>query len=462
MYIYSPLKYVFLTLAFLNLCVNSSEKVNSTFQATNEWKKIEDGQSIPPGLHVRINLKTGYREAKLPDDTSETKSLVTTPEADKALDPEELKRILKNIKSAESSTASSNKFRSYEELKKDFVDLNVQVKTDIEILTNLVENFKKFGLTKSDVQYSEETEDEEILTTLVDLEYLVHQFDNAREFAKLNGFPDVIYKSLNSTNSEIRSEALRLHGSATQSNPRVQIAALDAGSINILLKILKFDEDINVRSRSLYALSCLLRRFPAAQHKLITDGGLTVFASVFDEQKQDLLKLQVKIITLIHDLLFERKDTKMNILEEKNKNQTDATLVDLKERLSQYENMDIEGKLVEQSWCSRISDWFVNQNVISELETVDGIMSPSADQHDLIEKVIDTLYVLSDICKPEFKSEKKLMELLLQLRNVYSKLSKTELNVKDDGSSHYYSSLHNILIILTEKFLGKTHIKEEL
>lgn len=454
-----------LAFAFLNLCVSLNERVNSTFQATNEWKKIEDGQSIPPGLHVRVNLKTGYKEAKLSDEASDTKSLLKTPESeyDKELDPDELKQLLKNIKSAEGSTTSGQKYRTYEELKKDMVDLNLQVKTDIEILTNLVENFKKFVVNKSDLRYSEETDDdEEMLSTLVDLEYLVHQFDNAREFAKLNGFPDVIYRSLNSTNSEIRSEALRLHGSATQSNPKVQIAALDAGSINILLKILKFDDDINVRSRSLYALSCLLRRFPAAQHKLITDGGLTVFASLFDEQKQDMLKIQVKIITLIHDLLFERKDTKINILEEENKNKTDVILNDLKERLKQYENMDIESKLLEQSWCSRISDWFVGQNLVSEMEAVNGVISPNVGQHDLIEKVTDTLYVLSDICKTQFQSDKTLMNLLLYLRNVYSKLSDIEMNSKDDDSSHYYSSLHNVLKILTEKFLPKPMIKEEL
>ena len=35
------------------------------FEATDEWQDIKRGQSIPPGLHVRVDLQTGKREAKL-------------------------------------------------------------------------------------------------------------------------------------------------------------------------------------------------------------------------------------------------------------------------------------------------------------------------------------------------------------------------------------------------------------
>ena len=35
------------------------------FKPTREWKVVEDGQSIPPGLHIRMNLQTGLKEARL-------------------------------------------------------------------------------------------------------------------------------------------------------------------------------------------------------------------------------------------------------------------------------------------------------------------------------------------------------------------------------------------------------------
>ena len=35
--------------------------------ATNEWQIIQDGQNVPSGLHYRMNLETGKKEAKILD-----------------------------------------------------------------------------------------------------------------------------------------------------------------------------------------------------------------------------------------------------------------------------------------------------------------------------------------------------------------------------------------------------------
>jgi len=32
--------------------------------AADEWQTVEEGQAIPPGLHVQVNLGSGRREAK--------------------------------------------------------------------------------------------------------------------------------------------------------------------------------------------------------------------------------------------------------------------------------------------------------------------------------------------------------------------------------------------------------------
>lgn len=37
------------------------------FQPTSEWQAIRPNQGIPAGLHVRMNLQTGEKEAKLMD-----------------------------------------------------------------------------------------------------------------------------------------------------------------------------------------------------------------------------------------------------------------------------------------------------------------------------------------------------------------------------------------------------------
>lgn len=445
--------------------VKSDQPENKSFVPSHEWQKIEDGQILPAGLHVRINLHTGAKEAKLPDKNDNSKSLITTKKKDfneGVIHYEQLKETMKNIK-ADDPVFKDNvkkKFRSYEEIKKDLNQLHMNIKSDIEIVTDLIETFRKFKIQdkNSNNSNSEWSSDEEILSVLTDLEYLVHQHNNALEFARLNGFSDVVYKCLNSSSSQIRSEALLLLGSATQSNPKVQIAALDSGGVNLLLNILMFDESIQVKSRGMYALSCLTRRFPVAQEKLIKYGGLTVFAKIFDEEKQDLFKLQVKIINLIHDLLFERKDTKMSILEESDKNHTNLKLKYLQDKYSQYERINLESFLVEQDWCKRISDWFLKQNLAKEidnniLDTVNS--SENLETHSLIEQVVDTLFVLSDICKDQFQVNIDFINLLNNLKNVYFKLSKLESEKTNDESSQFYSGLSNILKLLTEKVKKK-------
>jgi hypothetical protein len=62
------------------------------------------GQSIPQGLHVRLNLETGEREAKLLDDVERT-DLTSVPDnvVGQGISPEELQAALKNLPGEEST-----------------------------------------------------------------------------------------------------------------------------------------------------------------------------------------------------------------------------------------------------------------------------------------------------------------------------------------------------------------------
>ena len=55
------------------------EEEMDIFEPTHEWKSIKRGQVIPPGLHVRMNLETGEREAKLMSEEA-TETAEPTPE----------------------------------------------------------------------------------------------------------------------------------------------------------------------------------------------------------------------------------------------------------------------------------------------------------------------------------------------------------------------------------------------
>ena len=53
--------------------------------ATHEWQEIKEGQKVPSGLHYRMNLQTGKKEAKIleDDNKSESSAVITNPNAGK-------------------------------------------------------------------------------------------------------------------------------------------------------------------------------------------------------------------------------------------------------------------------------------------------------------------------------------------------------------------------------------------
>ena len=54
-------------MTFLLFKANDSgdDGFKSDFVATKDWQVIKEGQIVPSGLHYRMNLATGLKEAKL-------------------------------------------------------------------------------------------------------------------------------------------------------------------------------------------------------------------------------------------------------------------------------------------------------------------------------------------------------------------------------------------------------------
>nr|XP_018911084.1 PREDICTED: nucleotide exchange factor SIL1 [Bemisia tabaci] len=450
------------------------EEEAEPFVPTNEWQTIKPNQAIPKGLHVRVNLQTGLKEAKLlsekENEKKDTGSLLVIPNEDTSsapsddgkLDRASLKKALHKMKPDdvvsldEEAKEAASKYRSYDELKKEFAALNLTMKTDLEIMAGLFESYEKLL-----IMYSKVSEPslvvESMVTVLTDLEYLVHQIDNAKEFVKSNGFSKIILPSFNITSPTVRTEVMKLLGSATQSNAQVQIAALEAGAVNLLLRTFALEREHKVRSSALYALSCLVRRFPTAQLELTKQGGVAVLTSLFEEhaESETNLKLQLKIITLIHDLIAEKqfaaKDVE-GIADSTDFNSTDekllAELEEKKERLRQYNSVDLENKLIGHGWCNHLSQILMEQSSVTtdRTERRDDLSSAIADlpvrfEHDVIEKILECFAVLSSKCHKQFRDNEKLHLTLKHLSSWYSNLASKEIN----SDSDYYTNLSNLV-----------------
>ncbi|CAF1525871.1 unnamed protein product [Rotaria sp. Silwood1] len=400
---------IYFLILSLSTVVQQSENSENTeeFIPTNEWQIVKEGQRIPPGLHVRLNLETGLREAKLLDNNepqSSSNNIIPVPSetTQEEISRHNLEQAFANLDLSKDDVETDKtheeeirkRFRPYEELKKDFESMNIKIQTDQEIIINLIDQLNK----------TNNNDNRKII--LIDLEYYLHQYDNAILFSDLNGL-DLLINLLNSTNTdvEIRSLANLALGAAFQGNPKVQLKALQLGFIQYLLRLLNTESDDNIILRLLFTLSTLLRSFPLGQKNFLEHGGAELMIKILDHTNQNN-KIAVRALTLMYDLIIE-KDQAMD-------NKKEA-----------YKNIHILNQLVDYGWCSRIS---------TRLTLFD------IDNFDHIEKTIHAMIPFINICHQDFIH---LIPILDKLYKIY-----TKNNLNNDLT--YTDIINNIQILLTK------------
>ncbi|XP_041476573.1 nucleotide exchange factor SIL1-like [Lytechinus variegatus] len=402
------------------------QEILEVFKPSDEWQPIKEGQAIPAGLHVRINLATGEKEAKYLDDQetsltgdkSQEKVENNVEEMEKHHREELQERLAKMTDDDKCDDCNDNealieevkqRYRSIEEIKKEFSKLEVDIKTDYEIMAELLDEYRKR------IDLSPEARK----LILQDLEFFVHKVDNGVDFASLGGW-DVIMGALNSTEVVLNSEAAHVLGSAVQSNPKAQVSAFDSGALHALLHVLSRSPSITVKKRALYGLSSLIRLFPFAQRKFIELGGLSVLSGLMRETSDYLPLLdnsvhliQVKSVTLVHDLLVEQRNA--FYLET-----SDADEV-AKERKSQYEKVNLVANLIDGGWCNAVP------------------MLLDEPDHDSREKILLSLNTFQSFC--DYSTNLDLHHRLETLRKEYSALAGEETRTGDGDD--YFHSLHS-------------------
>lgn len=221
--------------------VNSEAPPRRLFQPTASWQTIEEDMGIPRGIHVRMNLQTGKKEGKLldPADVGEKESGESTVDVEV---PRDLRQGIVNTKrmaftqeqlaarmaaeqeegdskqqppdqrpaiSYEDDTPPLGANPSPEEIARKFAEArkkvrHMQPRADIEVMQLLVGILKNSSAAES-----------QQLSALQELEFFVHQIDNARDLEAIGGMEPVL-KTLEHSNEEFRSLGLLTLGSAMQ------------------------------------------------------------------------------------------------------------------------------------------------------------------------------------------------------------------------------------------------------
>ncbi|XP_063301455.1 nucleotide exchange factor SIL1 [Pelobates fuscus] len=385
------------------------------FNPTHEWQVVKPGQAVPAGLHMRLNLQTGKNEAKLLDekyDTGITRKVSKSSTDSGIYTKEELKEALAKFKeeqkpkNLETVEDLKQRFRPIDILKKEFSEMNINIETDFDIMTRIINRFNHSMSTLA-----------EKLDALYELEYYVHQVDNAQDLHKLGGL-QLLINSLNSTEPSLIEHSAFVVGSALASNPNVQIQAFEGGALQKLLVILATEQSVSVKKKALYALSSLLRQFPYAQHQFLKLGGLQVLKNLFREKNGE--PLFVRIITLLYDLIMET----LLLYEESN-------IDHIEEKMQQYSQISLMGTMTEQGWCPVII------NLIN------------LPENDAREKVLKLVSVLTTVCKDEFRANHNLNSILHSFQKEYEEfVSEEQKSGETDG---YFSELLSLVHEVIDK-----------
>nr|XP_046261998.1 nucleotide exchange factor SIL1 isoform X2 [Scatophagus argus] len=381
-------------------------------QPTEDWHTLRPGQAVPAGSHVRLNLQTGQREVRLGEEQLKywTQEHSERGEVKPSFSPDELKRAMKKIKEDLNSDSVASKYRPIEELKRDMAQLELLVETDVQIMRRLLEQLNSSNSTT-----------EQRLSVLLELEYLVHQVDNAQTLCSMGGL-QVILQGLNSSDFRLQESSAFVLGSALSSNPVVQVKAMESGALQTLLTILATAQPLRVKKKVLFAVAALLRHFPYAQRHFLSHGGLQVLSELFREDASGVLR--TRVVTMLYDMISEKELISQTGLDPV----LDASH---EERVRQYSKVLLQAELLEKGWCSLVPQL---------LESA---------EHDYREKALRALLAMAPVCLEQYRLDSSLLGSLLSLRDQYQESVLSEMILGEENG--YFAEIVELIDALQVK-----------
>ncbi|RWS01697.1 nucleotide exchange factor SIL1-like protein [Dinothrombium tinctorium] len=219
---------------------------------------------------------------------------------------------------------TKRRFRSFEMFKKESETITFNPKTETQVLKELTKKYISAN-------------NEQRINILNNIEYLIHDYDVALDFVKLNGLK-LILPDLNNSDYRCKEIIAKTLGSAAQNNVKVQMAFLESGALDPLLGILSLDSSIKVKSSALFAISALIRLFPPAQKQFVEKGGVSLIASLFKKNSFNASGIKLRIIHLLYDLLTEQEIETTS-----------------EENVRQYREVHLKESLKQVGFCAQIT-----------------------------------------------------------------------------------------------------------
>lgn len=293
------------------VCVPSIGCYPSVFDATDEFQVVREGQSIPAGLHVKMNLETGLKEARL-------------------LSPQDAEGH---------DRASELALVPVEEAKDDVTKGDNGASKPYPPTTPVygsdVSNFDH-ALASLSVSSSCTQESQDALDALEDLAHELEFGLRLIDAQKTKGL-EVVLHLLQSPDPHCRSKAALVLGSALRNNENA-LAALpaDFSLSNQLLQLLEVEGVANVQNMLVYALSAVMPLKSALDSFRESDGHTILFQAY--NNGSDNLKGKIASFIEDHFAQTPMKSSKMIVQDG-----------------SAYESRLLEADVLGK-WCDKFQD----------------------------------------------------------------------------------------------------------
>lgn len=268
-----------------------------TFQPTTTFQPVHDDQSLPPGLHIRMNLATGVKEAKLnepePDESSRAAGLA----------------IIDDVRHGPPELQDQSKPQDYIPQRHAQFD-----PSESSLFASSVHDLKASPSRSSTA-----------IPALSFLEDLAHSSHWGLTLARDSSLVHTLFQLLSSHASEsqssleIRSAAALLLATAIQNNPAALTAALShfyndewpTGPLEAVVLALAHEQLPSLLTRMVFLLSALCQD-ETQLWKFVDDGGLGLLAQVFDAENagsDGKDRLRGKIANFMVDRLLQLDET---------------------------------------------------------------------------------------------------------------------------------------------------------
>ena len=143
------------------------------------------------------------------------------------------------------------------------------------------------------------------VAALHDIQELVEDIDNARDFKAIDGFGPTL-ELLASDEPALQAAAAWVVGTAVQNQRELQLHLLGLDALPSLLRLLRSHAHESVRAKSLFATSCLVRNCVEAQATFEAQRGVDALLAALAELGSP--RLVRKALVLLTDLLDEEAE----------------------------------------------------------------------------------------------------------------------------------------------------------